>query len=261
MNAWGRCRMPALSALIVALAVGPARSQTPDFLGQDATAVSVVQGVPFAAVTSTTLNQTLADGTRIERTLTGKVFRDSAGRVRRELTIAGLAGLTPLDDQRPLITIVDPVARATYVIDPSRRTVRRTAITARMQSHRPPPPPPPPPSARGGEPGAAPPPPPPAPPRPGEQPLGTRVFDGVAATGLRTVATIPVGQIGNDRVIEIATERWDSSELNALILSRHTDPRTGSVEFRLTNIRRGEPAADLFAIPPGYVVIDQSQRP
>jgi hypothetical protein len=241
--------------LIWLASVGPALSQTADFLGQDASAVSVVRGVPFSAATMTTLSQTLGDGTRIERTLKGQVFRDGAGRVRREQTIAGLAGLNPAGDAQPVVTIVDPVAGVTYVMDSARRVAHRTNIAGRAWSTRPPPPPPPPPGGPSASP--APPPPPPAPSRPSEQALGTRSFDGIAATGRRTLLTIQIGQIGNDRPIEVITERWESPELGVVILSRHKDPRIGEVEFRLINISRGEPAATLFTVPDGYTVVDQ----
>lgn len=252
-------RVPMWLVLISVLGFSPAQSQTADFLGQDAAAVSVVRGAPFAAATVTTLSQTLGDGTRIERTLKGKVFRDGAGRVRREQTIAGLAALNPDGDAQPIVTIVDPIAGVTYVIDSARSIAHRTTIDRRVWSTRPPPPPPPPPPAPDGRPvsPAGPPPPPPAPPRPGEQSLGPRSFDGVAAAGRRTVLTIPIGQIGNDRPIEVSTERWESPELSALVMSRHSDPRTGEIEFRLINISRGEPAATLFTVPEGYTVVDR----
>ena len=61
--------------------------------------------------------------------------------------------------------------------------------------------------------------------------------------------TIPIGQIGNDRPIEVTTERWESLQLKALIMSRQSDPRTGEIEFRLIDIGPGEPAATLFTVP------------
>ena len=99
--------------------------------------------------------------------------------------------------------------------------------------------------ARGG-PGVASPP----------EPLGTRQIEGVAATGTRRTEVIPTGRIGNDRPIEITDERWESADLKLLIYSRFSDPRTGVVEYRLTNIIRGEPAPDLFVVPPDYTVIE-----
>jgi hypothetical protein len=89
--------------------------------------------------------------------------------------------------------------------------------------------------------------------------LGTRQFDGVKAVGRKTTSVIPTGDIGNDRPIEITDERWESPELRMLVYSRTSDPRTGVVEYRLMNINRSEPPADLFAIPPGYTVVEQPE--
>jgi hypothetical protein len=52
----------------------------------------------------------------------------------------------------------------------------------------------------------------------------------------------------------VVDERWESPELKLLIYSRHSDPRTGVVEYALSNIRRTEPPPDLFVIPPDYTV-------
>ncbi len=76
-----------------------------------------------------------------------------------------------------------------------------------------------------------------------------------APSATRPQRRFPSGQIGNDRPILITDERWESPELQILIESRHHDPRTGTVEFRLTNIQRAEPAAELFAVPAGYTII------
>jgi hypothetical protein len=86
--------------------------------------------------------------------------------------------------------------------------------------------------------------------------LGPRSIDGVMATGRKTITTIPTGQIGNDRPIEITDEQWESAELKVLVLSRHHDPRTGDVEYRLTNVSRAEPASYLFTVPSDYTVVD-----
>jgi hypothetical protein len=81
-------------------------------------------------------------------------------------------------------------------------------------------------------------------------------MEGVKVTGRRTTSVIPVGEIGNDRPIEITDERWESPELRLLIYSRFSDPRTGVVEYRLTNVVRAEPQADLFSIPSDYTVLE-----
>jgi hypothetical protein len=36
-------------------------------------------------------------------------------------------------------------------------------------------------------------------------------------------------------------EQWTSTDLRVLVLSRHRDPRSGDVEYKLTNIVRAEP--------------------
>ena len=43
----------------------------------------------------------------------------------------------------------------------------------------------------------------------------------------------------------------ESPELNMVVSSRFADPRTGVVDYRLTNINRSEPRADLFHRPGG----------
>ena len=84
--------------------------------------------------------------------------------------------------------------------------------------------------------------------------LGTRDFDGVKAEGKRTTHTIPAGAIGNEKPIAIVSERWFSTELNVVVLSRNVDPRSGETVYRLTNVKRSEPPADLFKIPADYKV-------
>jgi hypothetical protein len=46
-------------------------------------------------------------------------------------------------------------------------------------------------------------------------------------------------------------ERWESAELQLLIQSRHSDARS-TIEYRVSNIRRAEPQAHLFELPPDH---------
>ena len=84
--------------------------------------------------------------------------------------------------------------------------------------------------------------------------LGTRDFDGVRADGKRTTRTIPAGAIGNEKPIAIVSERWYSPDLDVVVMNRNADPRSGETVYRLTNIKRGEPSADLFKVPADYKV-------
>src|SRR5678815_3217854 len=71
----------------------------------DPLAGPVVSGAPFSADATTTVTQTLSDGTRIEQKSTTKFYRDGTGRVRREQTIIGLDTLNPSAAQRTIITL------------------------------------------------------------------------------------------------------------------------------------------------------------
>ncbi len=84
--------------------------------------------------------------------------------------------------------------------------------------------------------------------------LGKQTIEGVEAEGTRTTVTIPAGEIGNERPIEIVSERWYSPELQLVVMTRHSDPRTGETTYKLTNINRSEPAKSLFEVPSDYTV-------
>jgi hypothetical protein len=177
--------------------------------------------------------------------------------VRREQTIIGLSALsTPFrtrqgvgsGDAQTMITIdPDPDDGLAFQLDVTSRTARRVPRAAALL-------------------GvnfntftinwAAPPRVSPQDDRTVEQSLGTRMMEGVKATGRKTTVTIPTGEIGNDRPIEVTDERWESPELQVIVYSRHSDPRTGVVEYRLTNINRLEPPLDLFTVPADYTIVE-----
>jgi len=84
--------------------------------------------------------------------------------------------------------------------------------------------------------------------------LGKQNIEGVEAEGTRTTLTIPAGEIGNERPIEVVSERWYSPELQLVVMTRNSDPRSGETTYRLTNISRTEPAKSLFEVPADYTV-------
>ena len=86
--------------------------------------------------------------------------------------------------------------------------------------------------------------------------LGKQSLEGVEAEGTRTILTIPAGEIGNERPIEVVNERWYSPDLQSVVLSRHSDPRFGETTYRLTGIVRAEPQRALFEVPADYKVTD-----
>jgi hypothetical protein len=238
---------------------------------------TITTGAPYSAQTVTEMTQTLGDGNRISRRVTGRVYRDGAGRVRRE-------------EDRPdgtiAVSIVDPVAGASYRLDPESRIAWKTptdamvnvmraatilqkqraelekrAVELQRSAAEPPPPPPPPPGMGPGRGGAM----VAARGRGGMEtmsapPLEHRTIDGIAVEGHSMTRTIPAGEIGNEKPITVANEEWPSAELKVLVMTRHSDPRSGESIYRLSNIVRAEPDATLFTVPPGYEIRDTGVR-
>jgi hypothetical protein len=86
--------------------------------------------------------------------------------------------------------------------------------------------------------------------------LGTQTIEGVEATGTQSIMTIPAGAIGNEQAIKIVSEQWYSPALQVVVLSKRSDPRSGEMVYRLTQLDRSEPAAALFQVPSDYTVKD-----
>jgi hypothetical protein len=91
--------------------------------------------------------------------------------------------------------------------------------------------------------------------------LGTRVIEGVVAEGARTTITIPANTIGNERALEIVSERWYAPELQMEVLTRRNDPRFGETTYGLTNIQRSEPSPLLFEVPTDYTMNEDPVAP
>jgi hypothetical protein len=245
--------------------------------------VTSVPNAPFSAEAETEFTQVLGDGNRIERRYSSMMARDSQGRTRREEEIA-LVGPLAVDGPSPrLVTIVDPVAGHSYTLDERQRIAFRNPAALNVQgahfffaggkesttwvaaaegnaswaaSGRP--------TIRwtdgkanvaiAGVPGQRVLVRDPAASKFTSESLGTRSIEGVMAEGTRTTSTIAPGAIGNLMPIEVVTERWYSRELQMAVLISRKDPRSGDSVYRLRNIVRTEPPADLFTVPPDYEV-------
>ena len=84
--------------------------------------------------------------------------------------------------------------------------------------------------------------------------LGNRDFYGVRAEGTLSTYTIPANAVGNQQPIVVSEEIWRSPELKLVVYSKRSDPRYGDTIYRLENISRTEPSANLFAVPTDYKV-------
>jgi len=223
-------------------AAGPFGDVTFEFVaGEMSFDARLVKGAPYSAEATTETQQVLADGNRITRRNTSAIYRDSEGRTRREMTLGAIGPWASRGAPRQTVFINDPVAGVNYVLDPDGKTARKMAFRGRREG---------PPRGQISAAKA----PPTDRPRPRVESLGKRLIEGVEAEGTRTTTTIAPGQIGNERPIEIVSERWFSQELKTVVMSRRSDPRMGETTFQLTNIRRSEPLRSMFEVPPEYTV-------
>ncbi|HSE18027.1 MAG TPA: hypothetical protein VLB46_13310 [Pyrinomonadaceae bacterium] len=274
--------------------VRPEGAPPPDanivFFATESFGGKVVKGAPYSAEAVTETIQTLGDGNRIINRITSTLYRDSEGRTRREQSLKGLGIFGTGDEPFQTIFINDPVAGVTYSLDSRSHTAHKSvpfrfefsgkkgeqfefkvapgsagagrsvimtaplaAIPGERATH-----PPVDQFTLRTEAGVA-----------GEtfvfrskpnnanevkQDLGKQNIEGVEAEGTRTTITIPAGEIGNERPIEIVSERWYSPELQLVVMTRHSDPRTGETTYKLTNINRAEPAKLLFEVPSDYTI-------
>jgi hypothetical protein len=219
---------------------GPGGRDEIRFLGFEAgLGDKTVTGAPFSASFSTETTETLADGNQIKHTSTGTIARDSQGRTRRDMTLPAFGATAAAGQAAPHVTFVnDPVAGTRYILEADTKTARQM-----------PPPPDKAEFARKGHTGAA-----AADKDVVTTSLGTQTIGGVTAEGTRYTRTIPAGQIGNVKPIVITTERWYSADLQMVVMTKRSDPRSGDTVFQMTNIARTEPAASLFQVPTDYTV-------
>jgi hypothetical protein len=230
------------------------------FSAEMAGAGEVVTAAPYTATATTESTQVLADGNKIVNKTSSFVARDSQGRTRRETDLHRIG--TMQVDSPKTVFINDPIAHTQYIFTPGgeatkvigsegnwkegpqildlrggkgERRVNQKVIVNVQGSHE------------------------------GQQrkesseqvkreDLGTQTIEGVSAQGKRETVTIPAGEIGNERPIEVVTETWFSPDLHTMVLRKHSDPRLGDSTYRLTDIKRNEPDAALFQPPPGTKV-------
>lgn len=255
-----------LGLVAALLAAGPFVLQGSHDLSKGPLTPGPVAGAPFSAVATTIVRRALPNGTRIDRTATARYFRDRAGRVRVEQTLLE-SDEAPHGAERLLVHIApDPDSPKSYVIGPGTRTIWASSrefsggaivggstgfvlafrggrflefASPRYLSRRYPT------ALSGGMqeivsiPDSA----------IVRQDLGERAIGGVTARGDRVTMS---GSDGAGRAFEVVDERWESQELGLLLESRLVDSRFGTIDYRLSELQRSEPAPDLFVLPAGY---------
>jgi hypothetical protein len=230
------------------------RSIGPGAFGSEQMQPNSIKGAPYSADVVTETTQVLADGNRIVNRQTGSVARDSQGRTRHDTGIQMLGPAAATGKPMKITMIHDPVAQVTYTLESATKTARKVSTGTQAEADA---------MKRAAEKAhteamikekvrmiaksAA---------NVKTESLGTQVIEGVMAEGTRTTETIPAGEIGNEKDIQIVNEFWRAQDLKAVILSKRTDPRMGETSYRLTNIQRAEPAASVFEVPADYQVVD-----
>ena len=91
-----------------------------------ASSEGTIKNSPFSADAVSESVQTLADGNRIVRSSSSKLYRNSEGRFRREMKSGSGGMLGSLYTYGQGVTLLDPVGGYRYMIDPNLRTTRQT---------------------------------------------------------------------------------------------------------------------------------------
>ena len=99
----------------------------------DASSERTVRNAPFYADAVSESVQTLADGNRIVRNSTSKLYRNSEGRFRRDMTSGSGGMLSSLYTYGQGVTLLDPVGGFRYMIDPNSKTTRQIVIKPRTE--------------------------------------------------------------------------------------------------------------------------------
>ena len=221
-----------------------------------------VTGAPYSAVEVTQTSQSLPNGNVISRTTQSTVYRDSQGRVRTETTLParpGGPGQNAGQASRTIVSIHDPVAGVSLELDPQTKEAREMRMPggpgagARTGF-----------AGRGARQDAA--------TRPNgraattdpnllRETLAEQAVNGVMASGVRETRTIPAGEIGNAQAIQAVRETWMSTDLKVPVMTRLSDPRTGTTTTQLTNVVRAEPDPALFQTPADYRVVKGGRGP
>ena len=235
---------------------------------------SIMQPVteaPYQANKVSRSVQKLADGTVITHETKGLIARDAQGRIREDLYLvhSGQMGGHEHDMSLQSATVGDPVTHTILIWtgEPTKMALQMQMPSLPASGHMTamlgaPPPPPPPPSPPGGAPRVS----------LGNTPagpllikddvrteeLGKQSIEGVLVTGKRMTTTIPTGKVGNDRPIIVVHEEWRSPELQILVKTIDTDPRSGEQTMILDGLVRTDPDVALFHAPEGYQVKDMA---
>jgi hypothetical protein len=230
-------------AMHASMAQDRAMSSAPAFSG--GVFVTPVPAAPFSAEAEQDMTQVLKDGSSFHRKTAALIARDSQGRIRNESHEVLPASST----QKPAILsihIYDPETRLNTFMNPYTHIARQRTLPTPPSTE--------PPAnwwlhevgARSNNPNLQ------------AQDLGPSAIDGVEVHGFRRTLTVPAKDSGTDRPVVVTDEVWYLEELHINLLTKHNDPRTGSLTLTVTQVNFNEPPVELFTIPPEYKLVDMT---
>lgn len=212
---------------------------------------ATVAGKPYSATETTQVVRTLADGNEITTESVQRLYRDSAGRLRKE-TLNSSGAVEKVE-----ITAADGVV---YVLDPRRKTVRKPAVVQFSTEK----------TAQGvtlkvggdsaaqeyidnmnaalSDPSQA---------LSGytSQDLGVRDIEGCKAAGSANRYEIAAGTRGNVKPMEETTENWFCRDWGMTVLTKSSNAMSGQRTTGLSQVSFREQDAALFVVPADYTLV------
>ncbi|MBB6142679.1 hypothetical protein HNQ77_000617 [Silvibacterium bohemicum] len=85
-----------------------------------------------------------------------------------------------------------------------------------------------------------------------QEDLGYRTIAGLQVHGVSITQTLTAAESGTGQQVTVTNEYWYSEALRLNLVTKHNDPRTGSLTMTVTQIDRHEPSAALFGVRANY---------
>ena len=199
--------------------------------------IPLVTGAPFHAKIAVEINRQLPDGTAVAQKYYTLAARDANGREYREAR-----DVVPADSDRepPIVStrVYDPKTSLITTCTPDQHICRQ--VTFDPTQH--------PvedtvgPSSDGKSVLA-------------REDLGKKTMDGVEVIGTRETRTYNPGAFGNDKPVVVTKEIWYSPVLQFNLQVTRIDPRNGTQNLHVVDLKLGDPGPEWFELPDGYRIV------
>jgi hypothetical protein len=195
-----------------------------------------IPAVPFTATVVLEFERIWPDGSSQIRRTINLIARDSQGRTHNEVR-----RLMPQyfhgSPELMSVRLFDPLTRIRTVYEPGLHVARQQFVPRKPKT--------------------------PALPNPSLhiEDLGTTTLNGLPAKGTRRTLAIPYNKSETGEPFQIEDETWYSEDLHLNLLVRHSDSRMGVETVGVSDLKRIEPPASMFQVPPGYKILNVTPPP